>query len=154
MSRYERLVFSVAIRNGASRDDAADITQMTFLALLDQIDVVHDDDRLSSWLMTVARRSTWRLNRRTTHRTDDVTSASESSIDPIGDWEQLAEVYDALLRLPPQQRELIFALYFDPRSPSYVEVAIQLGLAVGTIGPMRARSLARLRELLALDEHG
>src|SRR5436305_13408180 len=35
--RYERLVFSVALRNGLSREDAADVAQTTFLALLRSI---------------------------------------------------------------------------------------------------------------------
>jgi len=33
--RYERLVFSVALRSGLSPADAADVTQSTFIALLE-----------------------------------------------------------------------------------------------------------------------
>ena len=64
VERYQRLVFSVAMRNGLTREDAADVTQTTFMALLDSIDQIRGVDRLSSWLMTVARRQAWRLRRR------------------------------------------------------------------------------------------
>jgi Sigma-70 region 2 len=38
VGKYERLVFSVALRNGLDREDAADVTQTTFIALLDSTD--------------------------------------------------------------------------------------------------------------------
>src|ERR1700677_2093187 len=63
VERYERLVFSVALRNGVSREEAADITQMTFMALLESIGRLRDDERLASWLMSVARRLAWRQRR-------------------------------------------------------------------------------------------
>ena len=46
VGRYERLVFSVALRNGVTRDEAADITQMTFIALLESIGRLRDGERL------------------------------------------------------------------------------------------------------------
>ena len=45
-------------------------------------------------------------------------------------------------------RELLFALYFDPKQPSYAEVAARLGMAVGSVGPTRIRCLERLRRVL------
>src|ERR1700761_9458180 len=64
VERYERLVFSVALRNGVSRDEAADITQMTFIALLESIEKLREEQRVASWLMSVARRLAWRQRRR------------------------------------------------------------------------------------------
>ena len=63
VTRYERLIFSVALRNGLTREDAADVTQTTFVALLESMARLRDDDRVSYWLMTVARRQAWRLRR-------------------------------------------------------------------------------------------
>ena len=54
VGRYERLVFSVALRNGVTREEAADVTQMTFIALLESVARLRDDQRLASWLMSVA----------------------------------------------------------------------------------------------------
>ena len=36
--------------------------------------------------------------------------------------------------------------------PSYAEVAARLGMPIGSIGPIRARCLARLRKQTALRE--
>src|SRR3712207_4251250 len=46
VGRYQRLVFSVALKNGVSREDAADITQLTFIALLDSIEMLWEGGSL------------------------------------------------------------------------------------------------------------
>ena len=43
---------------------------------------------------------------------------------------------------------MLIALYFEDPAPSYAEVAARLGRPLGSIGPTRARCLARLREVL------
>jgi len=45
-------------------------------------------------------------------------------------------------------RDLLSALYLDPKQPSYAEVATRLGMAVGSVGPTRIRCLKRLRRVL------
>jgi len=49
--------------------------------------------------------------------------------------------------------DLLLALYFDPVTPSYAQVAERLGRSIGGIGPMRARCLQRMRALLGEDLH-
>jgi RNA polymerase sigma factor (sigma-70 family) len=145
--RYERLVFSVALRNGLSQEDAADVCQTTFVALLETITSLREGEQLASWLMTVSRRQAWRVRRR---REREQISAlpPESSYDPWGDWDRVTAVHEALSRLADPCRDLLVALYFDPASPSYAVLAKRLGRSIGGIGPMRGRCLERLRALL------
>lgn len=151
VGRYERLVYSVALRNGLDAEDAADATQNTFVALMDGLDQLQSEDRLSFWLMTVARRQAWRIARRRDRHT--VASAELADVDdPIGRWERASVVHEALHQLDSPCRELLAALYFDPDAPSYAVIAGRLGRTIGGIGPMRGRCLARLRELLGEDE--
>jgi RNA polymerase sigma factor (sigma-70 family) len=148
--RYERLIFSVALRNGVTRDEAADITQMTFVALLESLERLRDDERLASWLMSVARRLAWRQRRRSEREHGFVPDVADTD-DLIAAWERVAVVHEGLQRLSGRCRDLLLALYFDPAEPSYAEVARQLGRPAGGIGPMRARCLQRLRALLGED---
>jgi RNA polymerase sigma factor (sigma-70 family) len=150
VERYERLVFSVALRNGATREEAADITQMTFIALLESIAKLREEDRVASWLMSVSRRLAWRQRRRSERELLGLEGVSGSD-DAIAEWERVAVVQEGLQRLGRACRDLILALYFDPASPSYAVVAKRLGRPIGGIGPMRARCLARLRSLLGED---
>ena len=153
VARYERLIYSVALRNGVTPEDAADITQATFVALIDSLDRIRDEERLASWLMTVARRQSWRVRNASRERVPLETGLEDDpAVDPFADWDTLIVLHDALAQLGGTCRELLLALYFDPEEPSYADIADQLGRAIGGIGPLRGRCLARLRELL--DEGG
>ncbi len=150
--RYDGMVFGVAMQCQVTREEAADITQTTFIALLDSIDTLREGERLPGWLSTVARRSAWRVQRRMLREgglpSQVVSDIGEPIADPIADWEQAAWLHEALQQLPRPCRDVLIALYFDPTNPSYRAVADRTGRAIGTIGPMRARCLARLRTLM------
>lgn len=150
VARYERLVFSVALRNGLSREDAADVTQTTFVALLDALDRLRDSERLASWLMTVARRQSWRT-RNLSRRYTDLESAPEKSSDPFAHWDEVVALHDALVKLGGPCRDLLEALYLDDDNPSYAEIAERLGRSIGGIGPLRGRCLDKLRAILTED---
>ena len=61
------------------------------------------------------------------------------------DAERRAILRRALAVLPERQRELMTLLAADP-SIDYCAVGERLAMPVGSIGPTRARGLARLRE--------
>jgi RNA polymerase sigma factor (sigma-70 family) len=155
LDRYERLVFSVPRRYGLSREDAADITQLTFTILFQSMDTLSEDSTLGAWLTTVARRHTWRrLDRKRREEAGWYASSSEklSSADTgtedLERWE-LTEWLDYGLSLVGKPcQDLLSALYLDPQQPSYAEVAARLGMAVGSVGPTRIRCLKRLRRVL------
>jgi RNA polymerase sigma factor (sigma-70 family) len=155
LERYERLVFSVPRRYGLSREDAADITQLTFTILFQSMDTLSEDSTLGAWLTTVARRHTWRrLDRKRREEAGWYRSSSEqikladTGTEDAERWE-LTEWLDYGLSLVGKQcRDLLSALYLDPKQPTYAEVAARLGMAIGSVGPTRIRCLKRLRRVL------
>jgi RNA polymerase sigma factor (sigma-70 family) len=162
LNKYERLVYSIPLRYGLSRDDAADIAQITFTILIQSLDNLSEDSRLGSWLATVARRHTWRLLERNRREiaserlegADLVESAvllGKSDADSIEHWELTEWLDAALSKISAACRELLLALYFQPEGSSYAEVAERLGMPVGSIGPRRARCLKSLRQVLGED---
>jgi RNA polymerase sigma factor (sigma-70 family) len=158
VSRYERLVFSIALREGLTREDAHDATQMVFEALLGALGNVRSADSLGAWLAAVTRRQAWRLRERAARErpVEAPDSWGERTAvavdeDPIDELERAIMLYRGLEDLGEPCRSLLLALYFDPARPSYSEVAVRLGRPVGSIGPTRARCLERLRELLGGD---
>ena len=160
LKKYERLVYSIPLRYGLSRDDAADIAQITFTILIQSLDGLSEDSHLGPWLVTVARRHTWRLlerNRResASERLEgaDVAESAvllgKSDADSIDHWE-LTEWLDAgLSKISASCRELLLALYFQPQGSSYAEVADRLGMPIGSVGPRRARCLKSLKQMLS-----
>lgn len=155
---YERLVFSIPLSYGLSREEAADISQLTFTALIQALDSLAPDSKLSSWLATVARRHTWRVLEQQRRQSPDDLEALEAaavlidrdSATPLERWELVEWLHSGLGRLNQRCRTLLLALYFEGNEPAYAEVAARLGLPVGSIGPTRARCLEQLRR--ALDE--
>ncbi len=159
LNKYERLVYSIPLRYGLSRDDAADIAQNTFTILIESLDTLSEDSRLGAWLATVSRRHTWRLlerNRRevASESLDGADLAAravllgKSDADSIEHWE-LTELLDTgLSQIGEPCRKLLLALYFQPELSSYAEVAARLEMPIGSIGPTRARCLRRLRQML------
>lgn len=150
VARYERLVYSVARRNGLSDEDAADVTQGTFVTLIDSLSRIRDEERLASWLMTVTRRQAWRV-RNLSRRDVQLEHAPEEVDDPFGDWDSQVALHDALAELGGTCRKLLEALYFDPESPSYAEIAERFGRSIGGIGPLRGRCLEKLKAILTED---
>ena len=162
LNRYERLVFSIPLRYGLSRDDAADVAQTTFTILIQNMDNLADDSRLGAWLATVARRHTWRFMKRNhretaSERLEDprlIQSAAllgQHDADSIEHWE-LSDWLDAgLSQISERCRKLLLALYFQPEQSSYAELVEQMGMPLGSIGPTRARCLKRLKRILNED---
>jgi RNA polymerase sigma factor (sigma-70 family) len=163
LNKYEGLVYSIPLRYGLSRDDAADIAQLTFTILVQSLDALPEDSRLGAWLATVARRHTWRLLERNRRERPDerlegmdiaesavVLGKKSDAAESIEHWELSEWLKAGLSKLGEPCRELLVALYFEPErtSSSYAEVAERLGRPVGSIGPSRARCLKRLRRVL------
>jgi RNA polymerase sigma factor (sigma-70 family) len=154
VSRYQRLVFSIPLNYGLGQNDAADIVQLTFMMLMQGLDRLHQDSHLGGWLATVARRNTWHvLNRRRRENLRDEALSEVDLLDETSEseterWELINWLHDGLSQLSEPCRALLVALYFDPERPSYSQVAARLGLPVGSIGPMRARCLRRMREIM------
>jgi RNA polymerase sigma factor (sigma-70 family) len=152
VSRYERLVYAVALHEGLDAHDAADVTQVVFESLVQSIERIREPERLGYWLMTVARRTSWRrrsVRRREVSFDDDALDRAVLVVDD--QWELAVDVFDAIMGLDEPCRSLIVGLFLDPAQPSYQELAAALGMSIGSIGPLRARCLAKLRVLLAAE---
>lgn len=156
LDRYERFVFLVSRNTGLSREDAADITQLTFGYLLESLDRMTDEGNLRGWLATVAKRHSRRLLvRQARYQSSsvddeliDVLMPDRANLGDIERWELAEWLRSGLKSIDERCRRLLYALYFNQNEPSYAEIAEELGLAEGSIGPIRARCLKRLREVL------
>jgi RNA polymerase sigma factor (sigma-70 family) len=160
VGNYERLVFGVAVREGLGTHDAADVTQIVFESLLTALPRLRDDERLSAWLFSVARRQAWRVRERRQREHSASPLIHDADVLPLptpaDDWsgeiERSLWLHDALLELGEPCRSLLIALYLDPAGPSYAEIALRLGRPVGSIGPSRARCLTHLRTMMQAGE--
>src|SRR5215213_2188644 len=59
--RYQRLIYTIPLRAGLDEDHAAEIFQDVFTTLFQKLNDIEEPDRLQAWLVTTARRKTWRV---------------------------------------------------------------------------------------------
>ena len=151
MDKYGRLVFSIPRSYGLSREDAADVSQLTFTILIQSLDSLTEESNLKAWLATVARRHTWRAmekgRREAVGREDDLADTPWLLGDekPSERWELVDWLDQGLSKISEPCQKLLTALYLDASEPSYADISEKLDMPVGSIGPTRARCLQRLR---------
>lgn len=159
IARYQRLIYTIPRRAGLDEHLAAEVFQQVFATLVEHLDRIEQPARVGAWLVTAARRETWRVSRRERGARSSPTGEDESEAEQLPDQEPLPE--ETLLRLEEQHRvrtavaalddrcrRLIALLFYCPEPPLYAAIAARLGIPEGSIGPTRARCLQKLRRLL------
>lgn len=165
VSRYTPLVATVIRSFQLPRYDAEDVGQTVWLRLVEHLGKLREPRALPMWIITTTRNECLRLlkNSRRTRPFDPTGDAGEPSgfapdsaerTEPderIITLERHQMLLAAFAELPGQQRELMLLLIADPPVP-YAEISRRLGMAIGSIGPTRARALQRLRECPAIAD--
>jgi RNA polymerase sigma factor (sigma-70 family) len=148
VSKYERLIYSVARALCPRPDDCADVFQQVCLALYESLKKLRSDQTIPAWLITVTRRQAYALIRakEPAIESDEFEAVTGGDVDMI---EKEFELELALRQLQERCRDLINLLYFDVDEPSYSEIAQKMKMPVASLGPTRARCLEKLRKLLA-----
>lgn len=158
LRRYQRLIYTIRRRARLDADDAADVFQTMFQRLHRHLDNLVQLERLHAWLVTTAKRETLRLLR---ERARDRTRARRrrarrggadrprSAARCAGREAAVAPPRPAGARTAARAcRSLLGLLYGDDEPAAYAHIAAQLGMPEGSIGPTRARCLAKLRTLM------
>jgi RNA polymerase sigma factor (sigma-70 family) len=153
--RYARLIHSIPLRFGLSRDDAEDVFQSTILTAMRRERVPPSEDRIVRWLASIASWETRNVLRKRSPEPFEpaIVEALRGGGDVprplLDEAEDLQALADALAALKPRERRLLEALFLAEEPLSYQEVAAAIGVAVGSVGELRRRAIDRLRaELL------
>jgi RNA polymerase sigma factor (sigma-70 family) len=156
VDQYGRLIWSITGEFRLVESDAADVVQTTWMRLLEHIGRLQHPERVGSWLAVTTRNECLRhlaARKRIVLVREDVAFDVPAEHEPEIDAALLAQesaqtVREAMAHLPTRWQRLMTLLMADP-PVSYAEISDELGLPVGSIGPTRARCLAKLRVLLA-----
>ena len=153
IERYAPLVWSICLRYQLNRQDIDDVGQSVWLLLVEHIGSLREAAALPGWLAATTRHECLRVLR-VSRRQDYAGLPPDEQMpsDPAAatvdheliEAERRAALRAALAELPNRCRELLSMLISDP-PPAYSEISGALGIAVGSIGPIRARCLDRLR---------
>ena len=156
IEKYKNLIFSVPIKFGLSREDAADIFQAVCVDLLSDLPKLREPKALAKWLMQTSFHKCLRWKKDRLNLVDDL-AISEGEIHASGEelpeemiyqLEREQSVREAMAELPPRCGQMVNMLFFDDPPRAYQAVAKELGIASGSIGFIRGRCLKKMRRLL------
>lgn len=155
--RYQRALFALLARMLGPRGAVEDLAQETFLRAFRALPGFdrRGPARLSTWLLTIGSRlAIDELRRRGApdEPLDDCALlADDRALAQVGRGSLQRALVKAVGLLPPQQRAAF--LLREAHGLSYEEIAVALGIEVGTVRSRLSRARQLLRELLE-DEHG
>jgi RNA polymerase sigma-70 factor (ECF subfamily) len=162
-STHER-VFRLAAALTGDRDEAADVTQETYLRAWERKDELADPSAVSGWLFRIVRnvahdrRGSWWMRSRIRLPLDraDPERATSHPGEPAADAdahaaleaaESAGQVQRALRRLPEKHRVVLQLR--EVEGLAYEEIADALGVPVGTVESRLHRARAGLARRLA-----
>ena len=164
--RYQRPVFSLVYRMVRDRELAEDLTQETFVKVLNAIDRYRPEFKFSSWIFKIANNAaidhlrkkeldTLSLEGRPDATTPDrieatslqVRDRTESPLEEVEARELGSQIDEAIAKLRPEYRSCIVLRHIE--GMAYDEIAEILDLPLGTVKTYIHRARAELQAVLA-----
>ncbi|MER6510376.1 sigma-70 family RNA polymerase sigma factor [Nonomuraea sp. NPDC048881] len=157
-SRFGPRMWALARSCGLGEADAADAVQGAWLRLLQHMHDIRDPSRVGGWLMTTTRREALLLLRKEPSGLLVADPEGRPTFGAVEEPDPASAVLEAdgrrllwksVSALQEPCRTLLQLVATDLGNQ---QMAMRLGLPVGSVGPTRARCLEKLRTLLSLQE--
>ena len=167
--KYQDRIYNVILKMCANTDDAAELTQETFVKIIENIDKFEGRSGFYTWAFRIAvnltlnycKRSV-KLGIRSLDAEDDEGSiragqalkqflSDDSSPDPavVAANKELCElVVKAMMNLDDAQRAVV--VLRDIECMNYAQIAEVLGIELGTVKSRLSRARSNLREILEM----
>lgn len=138
VEQFQRTVHAICLRRLGNPSEALELTQEVFLHVLRRLDQLREPERFAGWLRQVAVRMA--INRATRRNLPPSVETSvleaageqrEAPLDELISRERAHQLWEALERLKPIDREALVAFYIHGHS--LIEIADQLCVPIGTV---------------------
>jgi RNA polymerase sigma-70 factor, ECF subfamily len=151
VDRYQRVLFTVALRTLGDRDEAADATQNAFVKAYFKLHTFDSTRRFFSWIYRILVNEC--LNMRRDRRFHEPVTPEHARVGSVAEVFEASErkqrVQAAIRSLPAVYREVIVLRHFG--GLSYGAIADALGVETKTVKSRLYTARERLAELLGLD---
>jgi RNA polymerase sigma-70 factor (ECF subfamily) len=165
--KYQNRIYNVILKMCANPDDATELTQETFVKVIENIDGFKGESSFYTWAFRIAVNITVNFCRRSTRfrlrslDAEDYDSAGGAiqalrnilsdnrAPDPavVAQSKELCEIaIKSLMRLDEPQRTVV--VLRDIEGMSYAQIAEVLDIEMGTVRSRLSRSRGNLREIL------
>jgi RNA polymerase sigma-70 factor (ECF subfamily) len=147
--RYQRVLFTVALRMLGDRDDADDAAQNAFVKAYEKLATFDEKRRFFSWIYRILVNECINLRRdRHVHEelANDIAEQHGTPADVFEHRETSARVQAAILALPMPYREVIVLRHFADLP--YDEIAGTLGVSASVVKSRLFTARQRLAQML------
>lgn len=165
--KYQSRIYNVVLKMCANADDAAELTQETFVKVIESIEKFKGRSSFYTWLFRIAVNLTLNYCQRNARRATRSLDAEDTepqgrSQQSLGDFLSDASAADpamlaqsremcdlameALLRLDEPQRAVM--VLRDIEGMDYAQIADVLNIELGTVRSRLSRARSHLREIL------
>jgi RNA polymerase sigma-70 factor (ECF subfamily) len=155
VTRYQRVMYTVALRMLGNTEDAQDATQDAFVKAYMRLTTFDTSYRFYSWMYRILVNECLNVNRDRPPEEplDTDVAGSGSPFDETVAVERRVQINEALLRLSPEYRTVVVLRHFAGQS--YEEIAEALAIPEKTVKSRLYTARQRLGELLlGWNEHG
>ena len=161
ISRYQHMVFTLAVRMLGNRELAEETTQDVFVKVYTSLETFRGESKFSTWLYRVAYHRILDASRRETRQTGDFISGgldirslgtNESTWDCLMTKERRDILVSVLAQLSTEENSIISLYYLQEMSVKEISEIINLGQSAVKVRLFRARE--HLRSLLVGTTQG
>ena len=154
VDRFGPTVWAIARAHRLNPSDAADVSQTTWLRLVENLHRIEQPERVGAWLATTARRESLRVLRLAS-RQSPTGDDFDLLPDPVAvrppehtiTAQERAVLVNQLVEQLPTRSQILLRLLSADSPLSYRDISEALGMPIGSIGPTRARALEQLQRL-------
>lgn len=158
VDRYTPLIWAIARGHRLSAADCEDVSQTTWMRVIQHLGKLREPEKLAHWISVSARRESLKhiqkAGRSTPVEGPEVFDRPQPSANQPEESALKQELRDEVLlaycSLSPKCQALLGLLVAEPPM-SYDEVSATLGMARGSVGPIRGRCLKHLERAMELE---
>lgn len=155
---YSGLVWTIIRNHRLAAATAADVSQLAWLRLVENLPQLREPGRVGAWLATTTRHECLRVLAQSSRcvvvdgrEGFDMPADGQAEVDDhLLAFERDESIREAMTHLSPRCQDLMRLLTLDPL-PSYEEVSAATRMPIGSIGPTRGRCLAALHRMLLVS---
>jgi len=152
VNRYQRVLFTVALRLLGNAEDARDATQNAFVRAYQRLDTFDPSRRFFSWIYRIAVNESLNLRRaqRPHEPLPETLEVAGATMEALEARELSERVQAALMTLSAEHREVVVMRHFADLS--YQEIAETLDIPEKTVKSRLFSARQRLAPLLAVGD--
>jgi RNA polymerase sigma-70 factor (ECF subfamily) len=149
VKKYTKPIYNLALRMVGDVENAADITQTTFVKAYENLGKFDLNLKFFSWLYRIAINESLNFlqqQKQTEPLDDELVSSDQSPEDALHETERNEIIQHAIMKLTPEQRSVIVLRHF--LDLSYAQIGTTLGVTETKVKARLFSARQRLRKML------